>query len=227
MPQALRTAQTGDPGTQEYRNSADRGPRSDRYERKLALILKAASEVIAENGFDGASVRAVAARANISLSGIYYYFTSKEQLLFALQRHTFISLNDLLGAALERHSNPEDRLRALIENHIKYFVNNMDSLKVCAHELNSLSGKPYEWILEYRRQYFDLARQVISELSGDNAEDAALSTLFLFGSLNWVHMWYDDKEHSDTEKLCEKLTQIYLHGLSGSKRSNIRNRKGA
>lgn len=218
MPQAINTVQQAYPGTVNY------GKRSVRYERKLALILKAASEVIAEKGFDGASVRAVAARANISLSGIYYYFTSKEQLLFALQRHTFISLVDLLGAALEEHSKPEDRLRALIENHIEYFVDNMDSLKVCAHELNSLSGKPYEWILEYRRQYFELARQVISELSGDNAEDSALATLFLFGSLNWLHMWYDPEEHKDSQKLSAKLTEIYLNGLSGSKR---RKRKGA
>lgn len=218
MQQAISTVQTSEPPPANY------GKRSVRYEQKLALILEAASQVIAEKGFDGASVRAVAARANISLSGIYYYFTSKEQLLFALQRHTFISLIDLLERALEESSNPEDRLKAIIENHIQYFVNNMDSLKVCAHELNSLSGRPYEWILEYRRQYFELARQVISELSKDSPEDAALSTLFLFGSLNWVHMWYDAQEHSDTKRLSAKLTEIYLHGLAGNKK---RKRKDA
>lgn len=216
MQPSAQSALSAEPEFKNHQNSARR---SDRYEKKLAAILKAASEVFAERGFDGASVRAVAGRADISLSGIYYYFTSKEQLLFALQRHTFLSLIDLLQAALQQHSKPEDRLRALIDNHIDYFANNMDSLKVCAHELHSIGGKPYEWVLEYRRQYFELAKQVVSELcynkrKHSSSDDASLATLFLFGSLNWMHMWYDPIEHKNPELLKKQLTALYLHGLS-------------
>jgi len=55
--------------------------RRGNYEKRMASILKAASRVIAKNGFDGASVRDVAAKGKIGLSGIYYYFKNKDEML--------------------------------------------------------------------------------------------------------------------------------------------------
>lgn len=188
--------------------------KSERYARRLESILKASSEVFAERGFDGASVRAIAARAEISLSGIYYYFESKEKLLFALQRHTFTSLIGSLKRRLQDTRLPEERLLAVIQNHIEYFFENMASLEVCSHELHRLTGGEYERILEYRREYYELARKVISELMDAPSESVALSTLHLFGSLNWIYMWYDSSEHTDIRQITDTLANIYLNGLN-------------
>lgn len=43
-------------------------------------ILKAAEEVFAEKGYDGASVNEIAKRADISKTQIFYYFKSKKEL---------------------------------------------------------------------------------------------------------------------------------------------------
>ena len=113
----------------------------NKYNKRLSSILRAASKVIAKDGFEGASVREVAAKAKIGLSGIYYYFTSKNELLYALQYHTFSTLVQLLKERLEISTSPEEKLKAVIYNHFQFFVNNMDDLKVCVHEIESLSGK--------------------------------------------------------------------------------------
>lgn len=47
-------------------------------------ILDAAEQIFAERGFEGASMRNITARAKVNLSVIYYYFKSKEDLLFAV-----------------------------------------------------------------------------------------------------------------------------------------------
>ena len=54
---------------------------------KLDQLLAGAAEVIANRGFEGATIRDVADRVGVSLAGTYYYFTSKEHLLFQIQRH--------------------------------------------------------------------------------------------------------------------------------------------
>jgi AcrR family transcriptional regulator len=151
--------------------------RYHQYEKRSSDILKAASRVMARDGFEGASVRKVAARSKIGLSGIYYYFKSKDELLFAIQFHTFSTLVDTLKNRLKTATTPEDRLRAVIDNHFRFFVDNMDDLKVCVHEIESLSGKYYSRVLKVRREYFRLVRKVIAEFPNGSPYATDLTAL--------------------------------------------------
>lgn len=52
------------------------------------LILEAALDVFAEQGFEGATTKEIAARAGVTHGLIYFYFTSKEDLFQAVFEHT-------------------------------------------------------------------------------------------------------------------------------------------
>lgn len=192
------------------------GRRNSRYEKRLSSILKAASQIIARDGFEGASVREVAARAKINLSGIYYYFSGKDELLFALQRHTFSTLVETLKKRLEKCTTPKQKLRAVIDNHFEFFVSNMDDLKVCVHEIESLSGPYYREVLTIRQEYFRVVRDVVAQVMGKSKTRANLAALFLFGSLNWVYMWYDVEKDADIKRLSKRLLQVYLNGIKAA-----------
>lgn len=190
--------------------------RNYQYEKRLASILKAASKVIARKGFEGASVRDVAARARIGLSGIYYYFTNKEELLFALQQHTFSTLVARLKERLAASSSPEEKLQAVIDNHFEYFAGNMDELKVCVHEIESLTGKYYQRILKVRQEYFGLVQNVVGEVVGKTSYETDIDALFLFGSLNWAYMWYKRDKNADWRKLSKQFTKVFLNGIKAA-----------
>jgi len=188
--------------------------RNRQYEKRLSSILKAAAKVIAQDGFEGASIRKVAATAGIGLSGIYYYFDSKDELLFALQSHTFSTLADSLEKRLTGIGSAEERLRAVIDNHFQFFIANMYDLKVCVHEIESLSGDYYKQVLKTRRKYYRLVKAVVAENAGTrNRYDINLATLFLFGSLNWVYMWFNPKKNQDINKLASQFQKIFLSGI--------------
>ena len=187
------------------------------YEKRLNSILKAASTVIARDGYEGASVRKVAARAGVGLSGIYYYFKNKDELLYAIQTNTFSTLVELLKERLSGLDDPREKLRAVISNHVEFFVNNINDLKVCVHEIESLSGANYKDVLEIRREYFELVRDVIAEnLPGDNSLEPALVSLYLFGSLNWIYMWYSPQINSDPSVLIDHLMAIFTKGIKAT-----------
>jgi AcrR family transcriptional regulator len=95
------------------------------YDEKLESILRAAAAIFAEKGYHQASIRDIARATRVSLSGLYYYFTSKEELLFLIQDHAFGTLEDTLERLLEGVTDPHRRLRLLVENHLRYFVGNM------------------------------------------------------------------------------------------------------
>jgi len=50
-----------------------------RFDRRLAEILDYATEIFAEKGYEGASMRDLSRLSGISLAGLYYYFESKEE----------------------------------------------------------------------------------------------------------------------------------------------------
>ena len=153
----------------------------------------------------------MAAKGKIGLSGIYYYFKSKDELLYAIQHHAFSTLVSSLEERLQATASPEEKLKAVVDNHFQFFINNMDEFKVCVHEIESLSGKYYRGILKIRQEYFRLVREVVSSVFNKSEYDIDLTTLFMFGSLNWVYMWYDPEKNPDVNKLSSQFLKIFQH----------------
>ncbi|MBV8478395.1 MAG: TetR/AcrR family transcriptional regulator, partial [Acidobacteria bacterium] len=101
-----------------------------RFDRRLAEILEHATEVFCEKGYAGASMRDLSRSSGMSLAGMYYYFESKERLLYLIQKHTFTTIVERLRERLEGVSHPEHRIRVFILNHLQYFLANQKAMKV-------------------------------------------------------------------------------------------------
>ena len=81
-------------------------------ERTRQAILDAAYYLFIEQGYRGTSMRQIAGRANISLSGIYNHFESKEQIFNAvvIERHPFHLMLEIL------QDTPGETLEVYIAN---------------------------------------------------------------------------------------------------------------
>ena len=73
-------------------------PATRHYDEKLQQILKTSAKIFAEKGFHHTSVRDISRATKMSLSGLYYYFTTKEELLYLIQERCFRDLAAALGA---------------------------------------------------------------------------------------------------------------------------------
>jgi AcrR family transcriptional regulator len=62
-----------------------RAPQQERGERRLAQLLAAAATVLAEYGYDAATMTEIADRAGASIGTLYQYFPNKEAVVFALR----------------------------------------------------------------------------------------------------------------------------------------------
>ena len=100
--------------------TANRAPVT-RFDRRLGQILDHATEVFCLKGYEGASMRDLSRATGMSLAGLYYYFESKERLLFLIQKHTFTTILEKLKARLENVTDPEQRIRIFILNHLAIF----------------------------------------------------------------------------------------------------------
>ena len=184
------------------------------YDDKLERILRIAAEVFAEKGYHQASIRDISKATGVSLSGLYYYVESKEELLFRIQEHSFGTLLANLETLLDGVEDPHRRLRLLIENHLRFFVANMKEMKVLSHEAESLSGEPRAHVDGMKRQYARIATDILAELAGERpAVDLRVATFSLFGMMNWIYNWYRPERDVPVEELADTIHRLFLTGL--------------
>ncbi len=195
---------------------AERVERSN-YDDKLGLILRTAARVFAKKGYHRASIRDISRATGVSLSGLYYYFDSKEELLFLVQDHCFRMVLDNLDEMLIGVRDALRRLRLLVENHLRFFVGNMEETKVLSHEPDALTGEFREKVNDLKRRYTDITGEIIEEIRPEDSNlDDRVATFALFGMMNWIHTWYRPDRDVPVEKLAEDMTRLFLHGCLGA-----------
>jgi AcrR family transcriptional regulator len=191
-------------------------PATRHYDEKLQLILKTAAKIFAEKGFHHTSVRDISRATKMSLSGLYYYFTTKEELLYLIQERCFVTLLEHWEQIDRRGLDVRARIRAFAENHLGFFLHNMPEMKVMAHEDESLTGEFDEKILVFKRRYVKVIMDLLGELqetSGAKGIDLRLATFSLFGMMNWIYTWYQPKRDLPISQLIEQMLRIYFFGL--------------
>jgi len=186
------------------------------YDEKLQRILKTSAKIFAEKGFHRTSVRDIARATRMSLAGLYYYFTTKEELLYLIQERCFLTLLQRWEQAASAEPDARARIRAFAENHLSFFLHNMHEMKVMAREDESLSRDFQDKILVLKRRYVKVLMDLIGELQDQEdgrRVDLRAATFALFGMMNWIYTWYHPKRDLPFQQLIEQMLRLYFFGL--------------
>ncbi|MGB2632563.1 MAG: TetR/AcrR family transcriptional regulator [Candidatus Acidiferrum sp.] len=185
-------------------------------EAKLRHILRHSAQIFAEHGFEGTSIRDISRATGISLSGLYYYFESKQKLLYLIQNTSFTFILERLQSRLKLVDEPESRLRTLVQNHIEYFLSHPNEMKVLSHEEEALEPPYREGVDAIKRRYYALAREIFVGLDADAQArefNPRVAVLSLFGMMNWVYKWHNPKVDPSAVELTDTIVGIFLHGV--------------
>lgn len=187
-----------------------------RYDRRLAEILTHATEVFCKKGYEGASMRDLSRASGMSLAGLYYYFESKERLLYLIQRHTFTTILQRLKERLEGVTDPEQRIRIFILNHLEYFLANQAAMKVLSHEDEALKSGFAAEVAGIKREYYRICVGLLEELKRDRGLQftTRLAVLSLFGMMNWIYTWHKPRVDADAAAIAREMGDIFLRGVT-------------
>jgi TetR/AcrR family transcriptional regulator, cholesterol catabolism regulator len=197
------------------RNQPTMPPAATRYDRRLAEILTHATEVFCKKGYEGASMRDLSRASGMSLAGLYYYFESKERLLFLIQKHTFTTIVQQLKGRLEGVEDAEQRVRIFIRNHLEYFLANQAAMKVLSHEAEVLKNGFASEVAAIKREYYRICVGLLDDLKRDCGLQFStrIAVLSLFGMMNWIYTWHNPRVDADAASIAEEMGNIFLHGV--------------
>ena len=188
------------------------------HDQKLEGVLASAARVFAERGYHQTSMRDLAKATGVSLSGLYYYVKSKEELLFLIQERNFRTVLENLRTSLDGVSNPVERLSLFIEGHLDYFVQHMPEMKVMSHEAGSLTGDYLNQVNAIKRDYTRILMDILAELEAQHGPahvNRRIATYSLFGMMNWIYNWYNPLGDFDVGILSQSVVRLFLGGYVG------------
>jgi TetR/AcrR family transcriptional regulator, cholesterol catabolism regulator len=199
----------------------DSGAPGTRFDRRLAKILAHATAVFYQKGYAGASMRDLSRASGMSLAGMYYYFKSKDRLLYLIQKHTFTTIMERLRQRLKHESDPEQRIRIFILNHLEYFLANQKAMTVLSHEDAVLKNNLGAEVAALKREYYRICLELMDSFK--QAQDLEFSSrvavLSLFGMMNWLYTWYNSRVDGGADKLAGQMGDTFLWGISSADRT--------
>ncbi len=213
-------------GRSRRQDHSQGGPSAARFNSRLAEILGHAIDVFCAKGYEGASMRDLSRASGMSLAGMYYYFESKERLLYLIQKHTFSTIVERLRARLEQVSDPEQRIRLIILNHLEYFLANQKAMKVLSHEDDALKNGFGAEVAAIKREYYRICLGLMDECKQSRSLDfsSRMAVLSLFGMMNWIYTWYNPRVDAHAGELARQMGDIFLQGIcsasKGKRKSN-------
>ena len=192
-----------------------------RFDRRLAEILDYATEIFADKGYEGASMRDLSRLSGTSLAGLYYYFESKEKLLYIIQQHTFQTIMERLRERLATAADPEQRIRIFVDNHVGYSIAKHRAMKVLAHEDDVLKDGYGAELAAIKREYYRICMRLVEDFAKAEGSaraqgvSARTAVLGLFGMMNWLYTWYRPGMDSPAEVLSREIADVFLVGIRG------------
>lgn len=197
------------------RRTPKNGGEDSRFDRRLGELLHHATEVFCEKGYEGASMRDISRATGMSLAGMYYYFQSKERLLYLIQKHTFSAIVDRLRARLEGVADPVERVRIFIQNHLEAFLENQAALKVLSHEADVLKNGLGAEVSAIKREYYKICVGLLDDVKAERGVEfsSRTATLSLFGMMNWLYTWYNPRLDPGSDALARQMGDIFLNGI--------------
>lgn len=172
---------------------------------KQLQIMEKALEVFAEKGFDSASVRDIAHRAEVNVAMISYYFGSKEKLLEAIFRNHTSSMRKKIESIIHSKSHdPMDKVDQLIDTYITVIIENGTFHQLMMREQVLMKEGPlYTLIKDMKTQNRNLIEVAVK--AGQKAGlfqkniDVSMLAVTLIGTVN--HFF------SNYKFLCEERTR--------------------
>jgi AcrR family transcriptional regulator len=96
-----------------------RKPKGSGCERR-SEILNAARELFANEGFARVTTRALAEKAGLSQTGLYIYFSTKEDILRAISEETHDAMTAAFERAVVEGDTPREKLSCLTRAYIEF-----------------------------------------------------------------------------------------------------------
>lgn len=188
------------------------------------IIVAAAVSAFYDHGYHGTSIREIGQRADVSLSALYHYFASKQEVLtHVVDGFMLESIQVISDAVRDAGDDPADRLRAAASTQVHRNATNIALSFITNSEIRSLEGDAQLRHIGHRDQIqalFDAAvldgrKQQTFDVRHPKEASRAIVTM-----CTAVATWYRPTGPLTPEEIAERYGEYALN-LVGARSTGI------
>lgn len=157
-------------------------------------VLEKAIGVFYRKGFAATSIQDLADELGMLKSSLYYYISSKEELLRRIFDDSHAGAMEVVQRVEAMDAPPLERIHAYLAQYAEWFLTNSERASLYAREWRYLTGEFYDEVVAQRAYYDDVLIRLVDEAKESGDVPPGLSTryatYFVLGSLSSINDWY-------------------------------------
>jgi len=186
----------------------------------LASVLAVAVELFNEKGYEGTSMRDLAARLGIAKSAIYHHVTGKEELLSLALDRALDGLAVVISRARALPAPAVERLEYLVRGSVEVLEAESPYVTLLLRVRGNTDVE--RAALEARRAFDRFVAELVAEAVRDGDirpdADAMITARLLFGLINSIVEWYRPDRRPKTGPLADAVCAMAFDGLCARRR---------
>lgn len=193
-------------------------PQAARNHRKVpARVLTEATRLFAMKGFQETSVQEIVDAAEVTKGAMYYYYSSKDELLFEIYHSLLRSELDAMERIMAMNLSASETIYRLMTDIMIQSAENRNELTIFLREMHRLSPEKDAEVRAERRRYHVTFRGVVErgQRDGEFRQEisAEMVTIGFFGLVHHYFMWYHPDDRFDPADMANEAARWLLGSL--------------
>lgn len=194
---------------------------SARHNAVRERIRRTTIALFAVRGYHGTTLRRLANALRIEAGSLYYYFRSKQALLFEILDQTMVDLLEGVHAAMNEHADPAERLRAAVRFHVLFHAHRQEEAFISRSELRALTPANVRRILVKRDEYEGIFRNLLADGVGAgvfHVSDIQVTSMAILATCSGVAEWFSERGRLSAESVADLYAELVLQTVIPPKR---------
>ena len=178
--------------------------------------MQTAADLFRERGYRATTLDHIAARLGMSKASLYKSFHAKEEMLAVISRRTIETFTRELALVLRSSLTPEEKLRRVVRDHVRFVIANRSFLTVFFSEEANLPARLARALAQQKDRYDKgIESLVIDGVKQGVFRDVPprLVVFGVLGMLNWVYKWYNPRGRWGAEEISAAFLSLVEGGL--------------
>jgi len=182
-------------------------------------VVDAAAELFSEQGYAATSIQEIADAVGLLKGSLYHYINTKEDLLYAVIQEAHRHTAALGYEALAMPGDAGDKLRFIVQAHLRGAGANLAKVRVFYNEAGSLPPERLQEILAERDSYEHSLRRVVRSGQDEGVFaahlDPVLTSIAILAVLNSVQQWFRPDGPRTLDEIVGSFTDLILRSVTG------------
>jgi AcrR family transcriptional regulator len=206
--------------TVRARRDADRTGADAGAAERRKQILTEAGRLFAKQGFEGTSMREIAAATGLLSGSLYYHFASKEELFVAVYEANIRAVGEAVEGAIEGIDEPWERFEAAAIAHCEALLTG-EKTSILDAKFPPVLAQVRSQLIRARDEHERLFDRLIGPLDLAADIDRVLFRLHVLGALNSAILWYKPSSRLTPADVARHVVKVLRYARQGAATAEV------